>query len=170
MKLIEALKQTKDLVRKAEDLETKVGGHSAYMNYETPVYPDQKKQVREWVQAHSDLLKEILRLNIAIQKTNLATTVAIDLNGRQVTKSIAEWIHRRRSLAGLEAGCWKRLTDRGLKEGQAKDSQGQLIEAKITRCYDPEERDKKVALYESEPSIVDAKLEVVNAVTDLIEA
>lgn len=169
MKLIEALKQTKDLVRKAEDLATKVGQHSAHMNYETPVYPEQKKQVREWVQAHSDIMKEILHLYISIQKTNLVTPVTIELGGKQVTKSIAEWVHRRRGLATREARCWQKLTDRSLKEGQVKDSQGQAIEARIIRCYDPQERDTMVALYESEPSIVDAKLEVVNAVTDLIE-
>jgi len=169
MKLIEALKQIKDLQRKAADLEDKVSKHSAYLSIETPVYKNQKTQVSEWVQAHSDLLKEILRLRVAIQRTNLVTPVTIELGGKSVTKSIAEWIHRRRDLAGLEAQMWSKLTDRSLREGTIKQSTDQLVEVKIVRCYSPEERDFALNLYQSEPTLIDSRLEVINAITDLIE-
>lgn len=169
MKIIEALKRIKDLQRKAEDLRAKVGQHSAHMSFETPVYPDQKSQVAGWIQAHTDIIKEILRLRSAIQNTNLQTDVTIELAGKTITKSIAEWIHRRRDLSHLDRDMWKKLTDRNLKEGFGKDSQGQDITAKIIRCYDPRERDNKISLYESEPMEIDAKLEIVNAITDLIE-
>jgi len=169
MKLIEALKQIKDLQRKAEDLRNKVGQHSAYMNFETPVYTDQKAQVASWVQAHSDILKEILRLRVALQKTNIMTSVVIELDGKQVTKTIAEWIHRRRDLANLDRDMWKKLTDRGLKEGQAVNSMQQPTAVTIVRCYDPKERDNKIMALDSEPSTIDGKLEIVNATTDLME-
>lgn len=169
MKLIEALKQIKDLQRKAEDLRNKVAQHSAHMNFETPVYPDQKAQVASWVQAHTDILKEILRLRVAIQKTNTMTSVVIELDGKQVTKTIAEWIHRRRDLSGLDRDMWKKLTDRGLKEGMGTNSMQQPIEVKIVRCYDPKERDNKIMAFDSEPSTIDGKLEIVNATTDLME-
>lgn len=169
MKLIEALKQIKDLQRKANDLEDKVRRHSAYLSIETPVYENQKLQVREWIQAHSDILKEILRLRIAIQKTNLATEVTIEFESVAVTKTVAEWIHRRRELASQEAHMWRGLTDRGLKEGTIKQSNEEPAEVKIVRCYDPAERDQAINLFESEPIVIDSKLEIVNAVTDLIE-
>ena len=169
MKIIEGLKQIKDLQRKAEDLRTKISQHSAYLSLETPVYADQKRQVAEWLQAHSDILKEICRLRVAIQKTNISTTVVIELDGKAVTKTIAEWIHRRRDLATFEMDAWRKLTDRGLKEGFSNSSTGVPLEIKIVRCYDPAERDKKVSALSSEPTIIDSKLEIVNAVTDLIE-
>lgn len=169
MKIIEALKQIKDLQRKAEDLRKKVSQHSAHMNYETPVYENQKEQVASWIQAHTDILKEILRLRVAIQKTNVTIPVTIEFDGKQVEKTIAEWIHRRRDLANFDRDCWKMLTDRSLKEGIGNNSMQQPVELKIVRCYDPKERDNKVALFESEPSTIDAKLEIVNAVTDIIE-
>lgn len=170
MKLIQAMKQIKDLTRKAEDLRGKVSVHCAHMSYETPTYGDkQREQVREWLQAHTDILKEVLRLRVAIQKTNLQTTVKIEIGGVHVEKSIAEWIHRRRDLAKLDMEAWSKLTDRGLKEGQAKNSMGEVFDAKIVRNFDPLERDKKIELYRSEPSTIDATLETVNAVTDLIE-
>lgn len=169
MKIIEALKSLKDLQKKASDLRNKVGNHSAYLSHETPVYKDQKKQVREWIQAHSDLLKEILRLRIAIQKTNIETLVTIKLGDKTIEKSIAEWIHRRRDLSNSEELMWRKLSDRGLREGQLNQSTGESITVSIVRCFEPESRDKNVDLYQSEPSVIDGKLEVINAITDLIE-
>lgn len=169
MKLIEGLKQIKDLSRKADDLQEKITQHSAHLNVETPVYADQKGQVREWLQAHSDVLKEMLRLRIAVQRTNLAVEVEIELGGKKVKKTIAEWIHRRRDLAAREMHAWQSLTDKGLKEGFIKESSGEQREIKIVRCYEPEMRDSMIELYTSEPMIIDSRLEVVNAVSDLIE-
>ena len=169
MKIIEALKQTKDLQRKAEDLRDLVKNHCAISSLETQKYPNQTKQVSEWIQAHSDVLKEILRLRVAIQKTNLENEATIELGKKQVTKTIAEWIHRRRDLANEELSMWSVLGDRNIQEGIGKGPTGDPIEIKINRFYDPVERDNKKDLFGSESSIIDSKLEVVNAVTDLME-
>ena len=130
---------------------------------------DQKKQVDEWLQAHSDIVKEISRLRVAIQKTNMETSVAIQLNGKAVEKTIAEWIHRRRDLAVEELKMWNCLTDRGIVEGTGKSPTGDPIEIKIVRFYDPVARDNHRDLFQSEPITIDSKLEVINAITDLIE-
>lgn len=168
MKLIEAMKKIKELQIKADDLRVKVKNHAADLDFQTPVYPDQKKQIHEWIQAHSDVLKEILNLRARIQLTNLKTEVDIQLGDKTVRKTIAEWIHRRRDLAGLELQMWTSLTDRGLQEGQLPPGPGQApIPVKIRRYFDPAERDKNVEMYRSEPSVIDRTLEVVNAITDL---
>ena len=170
MKLIEAMKQIKDLQRKANDLRTKIGQCSADLDIETPLYEDQFGKVKGWLQAHSDLCREILRLRTAIQKTNLQTDVMVDIGGKTVEKTIAEWIHRRRDLATLELSAYQQLTDRGLKETNfMQQSTGEKKEIKIRRHYNPEERDRMVDLFQSEPLMIDARLEVVNAVTDLVE-
>ena len=169
MKIIEGMKKIKDFQIKVDDLKDKIKIYCADLNFETPMYgADQKKQVDKWLQSVGDILKEILDLRIQIQTTNLATEVTIELNEKQVTKTIAEWIHRRRDLAKSEQDLWQKLTDRGLKEGKMKDSTNQDIEVKIRRYFDPEERDNKVELYRTEPSKIDATLEVVNATTDLL--
>jgi 2-succinyl-5-enolpyruvyl-6-hydroxy-3-cyclohexene-1-carboxylate synthase len=167
VKLIEAMKQLKDLGVKAADLQAKVAATCAHLDYETPVYADPKAQVSTWIQAHSDILKEMLRLRTAIQRTNLATNVTIELGGVQVTKCITEWIHRRRDLANTEMQMWAKLGDRGLKEGVINQSTGEPKAIKIVRNFDPKERDVKLDLYRSEPSKIDGSLEVVNAVTEL---
>lgn len=169
MKIIEALKQIKDLQKKADDLKDKVSKNCAHLDYETPTYQNQGNQINEWLQAHGDTVKEILRLRIAIQRTNLAVDVEIKLGDKAVKKSIAEWIHRRRDLAANEAKIYRTLTDRGLKEGKFKQSTDVVMDVKVIRYYKAEERDQKIELYTTEPNVIDARLETVNAVTDLIE-
>lgn len=169
MKIIEALKQIKDLSRKCSDLAEKVKQYSADLDFETTVYPDQTAQVQEWVQSHTDTIKEIARLRVAIQRTNILTMVKIALDGNVIEKSIAEWIHWRRDLAKSQETLYKQLTDRNLKEGAVQQSNGQVMNVKIRRYYDPKTRDKMIELYRSEPSIIDATLEVINATIDLME-
>jgi len=169
MKIIEAMKRIKHLNEKAADLRAKVAAHCVNLDFETPVYPDQESQVREWLQSHFDTIQEIARLRLAIQKTNVATNVTIELGGRQVTKTIAEWIYRRKDLAKTDLALWQGIGDRNLKEGMMTSPSGQPMSVKIRRYYDPRERDQKVELYRQEPSIVDSTLEVVNAVTEILE-
>jgi hypothetical protein len=170
MKIIEALKKTKDLLRKFDDLKSKIQSHAADLDCETPTYPDQRKQVAEWVQSCGDIVKEIGKLKFALQKTNVMTPVTIELGGVFVTKSIAEWVLRRRELANLERTLWTSLTDRGLKEVQNVQitPASPVVPVRKRLYFDPQERDRKVELYRSEPSIIDATLETVNATTDLL--
>jgi ribonuclease HI len=169
MKLIQAMKKLKDLNAKAADLRAKVQQNCADLTIETPAYADQKRQVGEWIQAHHDILKEILGLRVAIQRTNLATKVSVELDGKHIVKSIAEWIHRRRDLAKLEQSMWAVLGDRNLKEQNVQTSPGgPVTEVRIRRYFDAVERDKNLEVFRSEPSVIDATLEVVNATTELV--
>lgn len=170
MKLIQAMKKLKDLNIKADDLRKKVAINCANLTIETPVYADTTVKINEWLQGHSDILKEILELRVAIQKTNVATNVTIELGGKQVTKTVAEWIHRRRDLAALEQSMWAVLGDRGLKEQNVQTSAaGPVTEVRIRRYFDPAVRDEKLELFRSEPSVIDGTLEIVNAVTELAQ-
>jgi hypothetical protein len=171
MKIIEALKKVKDLKRKADDLVELIKTNSAISSMESAKYGmDQKKTVDGWIQAHKDILSEISNLQFLVQKTNMATNVEIELpDGKRVTKTITEWIYRRRDLAGAELKAWKALSDRGIKEGVVKSPTGDPVEIKIVRFYEPAARDKRVNDLASEPSVIDGRLEIVNAVTELLE-
>lgn len=173
MKIIEAMKKVKDLQKKAEDYRSKIYQYHADVDFEQPTYgtvQQQRDQITAWLQGHSDIVKEISELKTRIQKTNVLTLVTIELGDKQVTKTITEWILRRRELAGLELEAWDKLNDKGMSEkGQVRKSTGETLEVKIRRFYDPKERDTKRELYRSEPSKIDGTLEVVNAVTDLVE-
>jgi len=169
MKIIQAMKTLKHLQEKNADLRAKVALYCANLDYETPTYPDQAAQIKQWIQSHTDTNQEIARLRVALQRTNLATSVPIEIDGQQVTKTIAEWIHRRKDLAKLDYQMWAALGNRDLKEGFTKNSAGEQLPVRIRRYFDPVERDKMIAIYHREPSLIDATLEVINAVTDLVE-
>lgn len=170
MKIIEAMKRVKSNKEKIVDLQAKVGQYCVNMSFETLMYgAETPAKVREWMQSATDITQENIRLLCAIQRTNIATAVAITLGDKTVTKSIAEWVWRRREYAAIDLKTWQMLTDRNLKEGTGTNSQGTPVEVKIVRHFDPVQRDKMIAVFKSEPHEIDAALEVVNAVTDLVE-
>jgi len=174
MKIIEGLKKIKDLQRKVEDIRKKIAENCADLESDTPNYENQTQQVKEWLQACHDIIKEIETLRLRIQKTNLEVQVSIEVtDGNRVTKSIAAWIHRRKDLAKLECGIWHSLTTRNLQptayREDKSDKNAPVKIANIRKYYNQLERDKKVEEYTSEPSRIDASLEITNAVTDLLE-
>jgi hypothetical protein len=178
MKIIEGLKQIKDLARKADDIRTKISTFCADMEIETPAYgttEQQTKQIAEWLQSHHDIIKEIESLRIRIQKTNLAVMVPISFGeNKTVLKSIAGWIHRRKDLAKLESNAWYGLSNKRLlpqaipKDRRDPNSEVEKI-INVRKYYDQKERDKMVEQYTAEPSKIDAALEIINATTDLME-
>lgn len=173
MKLIEGMKLKKELVVKAADLRKKIAEECSGYDIHTPTYgtaEQQSAQLRSWLQAHQDIVKQIRKLAVAIQKTNLATSVTMPLGGEQVTLSIAEWILRRRELASQELAAWEALTDGKRKEQAVKNPDGSLSVAKVVRYYDPLLRDKMVDAFKHEPGVIDRTLEVVNATTELLGA
>lgn len=171
MTIVEALKTKKRLNVKLEDIRRKISDYSAHLDSEKPVYgADQRARVQGWVQAHHDLVSKIEELSIAIQKTNLATEVEITLGGKPVKKSISQWILRRTGLAAHEAACHAALQDRNLKDQTVLASDGKTRQTvAVIRYYDPVERDRMVDVYRHEPSMIDQKLEVVNATTQLVD-
>lgn len=170
MKIIEAMKKVKDLQRKADDLKEKISKYCADLDCETPTYPDQRREVSGWIQSTEDIYKEIEHLRVSIQKTNIETDVTIEIGGKFVIKKIAQWIHRRRDLAKAQESIWRALTDKGLKETSVvqltPNSPQSFVKKRL--YFDPSERDKKIELYRSEPSIIDSTLEIINATTELI--
>jgi hypothetical protein len=170
MKIIEAMKKVKHLQEKCADLQAKVALYHADLSHETPVYPDQRAQISEWIQSHFDSVQEIGRLRTAIQRTNIATQVTIEFTAKvSATKSIAEWVHRRRDLAKLDLAIWSKLNDKSLREGAMQGTGGNITPVTIRRYYDPRQRDDFMALYQMEPGLIDSRLEVVNATTDLVD-
>jgi len=170
MTIIEAMKLRKRLAEKAVDLRGKIGQNCAIMDGQSPMYPDQKTKVEGWLQSHRDIVQLMGRLSVAIQKTNLLTPVTIVLGNKEVTKSIAEWVVRRRELAPMDLAAWGQLGDRGLKEQALQDRQTNEIKIiKVIRFFDPSKRDEMKDLFSSEPSRIDAKLETVNALTQLAD-
>ena len=167
------MKKIKYLRKKVDDLTGKIQQNAADYDHEKPPYgtpEEQKEQVKMWIQSAEDVIKEILSLRVAIQATNISTDCSIELGGKQVTKTIAEWIHRRRDLADLNKAVWNALgtSGRNQKHIAFKNMEGDEQVAALRFHYDPAQRDKMKDVYAEEPSLIDGALEVKNAVTDLV--
>lgn len=169
IKIIEAMKAVKANKEKIADLTSRIGNASANLSNEKPLYGDDTAtKIKGWLQSIHDTSAENIRLLTAIQRTNMATKVDITLNGNTVTKTIAEWVWRRREYAGLNEVAWRQLTDRRLKAQTIATSTGS-VDVTVVRHFDPSERDDMIEALRTEPHKIDAALEVVNAITDLIE-
>lgn len=168
MKIIEAMKQIKANKEKVQELSQRIQRNSAHLSIESPQYENQADKIKEWTQSCLDVSRDNVELLTRIAKTNLATNVTIDLGGKAVTKTIAEWVWRRREYSGLDKSIWLCQGDRNLKEGQVQTSPGVLSEIKLVRYYDPATRDTNVDIYMREPHLIDSALEVVNATTELL--
>lgn len=169
MKIIEAMKTVKANKEKVQELMQRIQRNSAHLSIESPQYGDaQREQVQSWRQSALDALRDNAELLVRIAATNQVTKVSISIGDKSVTKSISEWVWIRREYAALQAGVWGSLSDRNLKEGNVQSSPGVFTEVKLIRYYDPIERDKNLDELRRLPHDIDAALEVVNAVTDLI--
>lgn len=172
MKIIEGLKKLKSIKEKLDDLSVKIRTNCAYMDYQTSAYEDPKKQIKSWIDCYEDTVQEYLTLHARIMATNLATPVSIVMSDdTTVTRSIHEWIRRRKEGVDMDMALWSRINDNGLKEGPIKkevDGEVTFAIATVVRNYDPQERDKKCEKLRAEKYLIDSALEIANATTDLL--
>lgn len=169
MKIIEALKKVKHDREKIVDLQRLINKNAARMESEKPEYEDQKKRVAEWIQSIEDTNHNISKLLTHIQKTNLLTTVTIDIGGKQVQKTIAEWIIRRREGVDVDLRTGIALSVGKLIPKPITDSEGKVTIDQVVVNFDPKRRDESLAILREEKYLIDSALEIVNATTDLVE-
>lgn len=168
MKVIEALKKVKYNRKKAEDLVQKIRRNAAHLESEGSAYKDARASIEGWVQSIRDTNKETTLLMARIQRTNLATMVPVTIDGKEVYKSVAEWIVRRRETLDVDRMMFEAMTKNGLTNKTYKED-GELKIDPVVLNFDSEARDKQLAILQEEPYLIDSALEISNAVTDLLD-
>ena len=169
MKIIEALKQIKMIDTKLQKIAKDIGNNSARLDNQTSPYADPVKQVASWVQSARDLIRDKEMLTHRVHVTNVNTTLSIEIGGRTITKTLDQWLTRRRHGIQSTQTILSQLTDRGLKEVAEKNAAGEINVVKIVRHYIAEERDKELAILLEEPYLIDSALEIANATVELVE-
>jgi hypothetical protein len=158
-----------------EDLRKKISMYCADLDCMQATYGDadsQKKKVSEWLQMHHDLALNLTKLKKDIQRTNLETNVTIKIGDEPVTRTISEWVIRRREIIDFEIQSYSILSDRGLSDksmlvrGLDTDK---VKQARVRFYFDASERDKQLELLKTEKESIDKVLEIANATTDVIE-
>lgn len=173
MKIIEALKTIKANKEKIGDLTRKIKENSAILSNQTSPYGGQKdatKVVSGWLDSVRQILRENEILTKRIHQTNNITEVSVTLaDGTTVTKTIDEWLTRRKDGVAAHKVVYSALTDRGLREEFITQPNGERVPVTIVRHFDAAARDSVLSLLSDEVLRIDSALEIVNATTDLVE-
>lgn len=170
MKIIEAMKRLKVILKRMQDNAQQVAVYSSILSTEKAHFgseDDQKKKVKSLVQANTDLAMEYLKLKSAIERTNLEVRVTMPDGGNY---SISELLVIRRVLAQPMVNTYNAMStasaDQRAKSGFGRTGEGAMPTA--VRMYSEEERNAGIARWQELYSAIDARLEVVNATTDLM--
>lgn len=183
MKLIEALKNLKTVEKRIEKNAQMIGQYAAWVSTETPPFETEDKQreeVKSLIQANLDLEREYLRLKIAIDYTNLNTKVTIGERTHCITellilngKATADSYGKRQKIPG--AAKFRFSTYNALNAAPAAQRMQQIYTRgidgtnppKVICAFSEAEKNKALTEWDSFIQAIDAKLEVVNAETEL---
>ena len=168
MKIIEALKELPLIDKKLAKIAVQIQQYSSEADnghmslpFETP--EKQAAEVDALVQSTNDLVTRSAHIRRALAMTN--ADIAVELGGK--TRTISEWIaYRDRGFAN-QLRALQALNDSvarsNLKTAGFDEEKG----IKIARFYDEKARNEKILAIEELQGQLDAKLEMVNATTDL---
>ena len=173
MMIIEGLKELKLIESKMKKNNEQIEKYSSILDNERPQFESESHQMQEvknLVQSNKDLQERYLRLKAAIDRTNLSTKVKIDGQTKEYT--IYELIIIKRKLGDLIKQTY---TSMNTKQANGRLSitrsslGGPSNSAKVVQLYDERVKNEALDAHENFMSVIDRRLEVVNAVTAIIE-
>ena len=173
MKIIEALKELPLIDKKLEknrqslaEYASSVDGGTTGNTLKFPTKEEQTAEVAALIQSSQDLVSRKAKLRRALAITNAKVKVSI---GGLPEKSIIEWIEYRQKGAEALRACYSSLSDNAaaskLNTFKFDGTQG----VRIQRHYDEAVRNKLLEGVFDLPTKIDSTLELINAITDLIE-
>ena len=168
MKIIEALKELKLIKKKMNGLMAEIERYSSRLSTEVPYFSsdeDQVKEVNSRIQSGEDLMKRFLNLHERIIQTNL--TVKLEFGGKMY--SIQELLDLRREIGSLMRGVYSSMNDRHAEQRRQQFRGQSESNMHIVRLYDEKTKNEKLRDWDDFLASIDARLEIVNATTDLVE-
>lgn len=176
MKLIEAMKELKLIQKRIDRNKEQIRQHAAYHTVAGPAFgngdvekgdAEQRETVRKLLQSSFDLVQRSLDLKAAIDRTNLDTL----LEHKGKTHSIHALIILRRQLGQQIVQVIASQTPEPAIN-QLNNVLRQGIDAtnppRLIQCFDEAKRNEDMKFWQEFVEEIDARLEVVNATTDVI--
>ncbi len=166
MKIIEALKELPLIKKKINTNRQRIADYCCLYSFEDSPFGDigdHQKNFDSLLQSSEDLVKRYERIKLALSITNAGIKVTIN----NEEKTIAEWITYRTETGEIQKSIYKSLqveTAQARLRNTAVDLDKGL---KRTSFYDEKKRNDNIDHVEDLLGSIDAKLEVVNATTDL---
>jgi hypothetical protein len=169
MKIVEGMKKLKLIEKKIDDNVRKIEQYASLVSTERTFFEnekEQKKEVESLLQSNEDLVTEYLRIKRQIEATNLAITAEFD--GKFYTLSDLLVIQRRLGdkLVETQQALNSKYADQRIRQAPS-EIDGK--KAQVVRLYDENKKNEKLQNLMEFTSNISARLEVINATTDLVE-
>jgi hypothetical protein len=171
MTITEGLKKLTLLQKRMERNSDDITKYSSLLSNEKPYFDTEQKQreeVQKLIQANLDLELEYCRIKAAVDYTNLRTFVNIEGDER----TIHDWLTVLRKTGNILIRTYKSLSTNEARNRQMRFPSRGDKEASpvVVRLYDENEKRNGQRRWEDLTSgkIIESRLEVVNATTQLI--
>jgi hypothetical protein len=168
-KIIEGLKRLKVLEKRIAGVGPEVTKYAAIFSNQKPAFEteaEQTKQIMGLLQSAEDLQVEYLNLKRDIDYTN--TVVIVEIGGKHF--SLNELLTIKRKTAQLMMSVYKALNVDGLIRSGLRGTAGAGESIKVVQLYDEKMKNEKLAAWQDLYDNVESKMEVYNAVLDLVPA
>ena len=168
MKIIEGMKRLRVIEKRMESQRNAVTEYASKLSTEMPRFQtkeDQAKEVASLIQSNNDLCAEYLRIKRSIEYTNLKVTV--ELQGKAY--SISDLLVVKRKLADRMVATYRALNDTAARDRLRNAPKFDGETPKVEILYDERTKLDNIRKWQDLADIIDSRLEVINATTDLIE-
>lgn len=171
MKIIEALKELPLIEKRIMSNVQKIATYAAGVETGNSTgaafdsVATQRKELASLIQANEDLVKQRALLRRRLYITN--TTVEVEING--VKKTITEWIEYREKGFDLIERTYNALNELNAMNELRNTKVDPTVGAKVVKFYDEAHKNKLIEDNRAIRDQLDAKLEIINATTDLVQ-
>ena len=168
MKIIEGMKRLRVIEKRMESQRNAVTEYASKLSTEMPRFQtkeDQAKEVASLIQSNNDLCAEYLRIKRSIEYTNLKVTV--ELQGKAY--SISDLLVVKRKLADRMVATYRALNDTVARDRLRNAPKFDGETPKVEVLYDERTKLDNIRKWQDLADMIDSRLEVINATTDLIE-
>lgn len=174
MMIIEGMKRLRVIKKRMISNIESINKYAAIVSNERPMFgseDEQKKEVKQIIQSNLDLLKEGLKLKKRVERTNLQ--IVVEMDGEKYT--ISDMLILKREYVQLIVQTYDALnTNQAQMKLNAMSRQhhvaGQQGESlRIDHMFDEKEKNKELRKWQDLYDNIDSRLEVINAITTLLD-
>lgn len=168
MKIIEGMKRLRVIEKRMEQQQDLITEYSSKLTTEMPRFhskEDQAAEVASMIQSNGDLCAEYLRLKRSIEYTNLKVTV--DMQGQTYTISDLLIIKRKMGIRMVKT--YQALNDSRAQYRHKHTPRYEGESPKVEILYSEKEKLDNIRKWQDLIAMIDSRLEVINATTDLLE-
>lgn len=169
MKIIEGMKRLRVIEKRMEQQQNLITEYASKLTTEMPRFQskdEQAAQVASLVQSNADLFDEYLRIKRAIEYTNLNVTV--EMQGR--TYTISDLLVIKRKMGSRMVKTYQALNDSTAQYRHKHTPKYEGESPRVEILYSEKDKLDNIRKWQDLTSMIDSRLEVINATTDLMEA